>query len=210
MSVLPGDARATMDASAWDELYSGEALLWSEAPNEFVAAQIGGLPPGRALDIACGEGRNTVFLAELGWEATGVDFSRAALAKAERLARAHGVTPRFLEADVSTFVPDGSAFDLVVVCYLHLPPDELRPVLERAAAALAAGGTLVVVGHDRENLARGVGGPRDPEILYRPEEIAASLGALEIELAEVVERTVETTDGPRVALDTLVRARRAS
>ena len=79
-------------------------------------------------------------------------------------------------------------------------------MLGRAELALAPGGTLVVVGHDRTNVTDGVGGPSDPDLLYTPDEIASELRGLEIEKAERVLRDVADADRP--AIDALVRARR--
>jgi 2-polyprenyl-3-methyl-5-hydroxy-6-metoxy-1,4-benzoquinol methylase len=63
-----------MDAQAWDERYTASELLWSATPNQFVAAELSDLAPGRAVDLAAGEGRNALWLAERGWHVTAVDF----------------------------------------------------------------------------------------------------------------------------------------
>jgi Tellurite resistance protein TehB len=60
-----------MDAAGWDARYSKRELVWGSQPNRFVAAELTGLGPGRALDVACGEGRNAIWLASRGWNATG-------------------------------------------------------------------------------------------------------------------------------------------
>jgi SAM-dependent methyltransferase len=188
----------------WNRRYAGRELLWTGEPNRFFAAETAGLPPGRGLDLACGEGRNAVWLAERGWEVTGVDFADVALEKARRLAEARAVDVTWVHADVLDYEPPAAAFDLVALVYLQLPADELRRVLERAAAAVAPGGVLLVVAHDRSNLEHGHGGPQDPSVLATPAEVAADLVALEVDRAEVVERR----DGDLVALDLLVRAHR--
>src|SRR5687768_6279671 len=125
-----------MDSDAWDERYAGTELVWTAEPNRFLAAEVGGLTPGRALDVACGEGRNAVWLASLGWTVTGVDFSPVGLDKARRLAQERGVSVEWVTADVTTYEPPAGAFDLVVVLYLHLPAPALAVVLARAAHAL--------------------------------------------------------------------------
>jgi SAM-dependent methyltransferase len=193
----------------WDLRYAGAELLWSARPNRFLVAEASALPPGRALDVACGEGRNAVWLAEQGWEVDAVDFSAAALAKAELLAAERGVGARWILADLGDYVPPDGEFDLVIVLYLQLPADERRPVLARAAAAVAAGGTMLVVGHDRANLTDGYGGPTDPDVLFTAEEIAAELSGLTVEKAVRVERPVPVEGGERIALDALVRAVKA-
>lgn len=197
-----------MDRASWNERYAGRELLWTADPNRFLAAEVADLPPGRALDLACGEGRNAVWLAERGWQVTAVDFSDVGLEKARRLAGEHGVDVRWVQADVTEYHPDEQVFDLVAVLYLHVPAEQRRVVLARAAAAVAPGGVLVIVGHDRDNLEHGYGGPDDPEILYTVDELVAEVGDLEVEAAEQVVRPVETDDGGAEALDTLVRASR--
>ena len=193
-----------MKRDLWNRRYEGSELLWTAEPNRFLVAEASGLPPGRALDLACGEGRNAVWLAERGWEVTGVDFAEVGLEKARGLAAARGVDATWVYADLLEYDPPPEAFDLVALLYLQLPEGERRRVLRRAVAAVAPGGTLLVVAHDRSNLEHGHGGPQDPSVLATPEEVAGDLDGLEVERAEVVERR----DGDLVALDLLVRAHR--
>jgi SAM-dependent methyltransferase len=195
-----------VDREAWDERYGTEELIWKADPNRFLVEEVATIEPGRALDVACGEGRNAVWLASKGWRVTGVDFSRAGLAKAERLAADRGVEVTWVEADVVEWQPPEASFDLVVVMYLHLPAPQRRRVLAHASAGLAAGGVLLLVGHDTSNLVEGTGGPQDPAILFGPEDIAEDLPGLRIERAERVTRAVVTDAGDATAIDALVRA----
>ena len=202
-----------MDSTAWDARYQGRELVWGTAPNRFVADELAGLAPGRALDVACGEGRNALWLAGRGWQVTGVDFSAAGLERARRLAAAGGLGDRvdFVLGDaVAGPLPEGP-FDAVVVAYLQLPADQRRAALRHAARALAADGTLLVVGHDTANLTDGVGGPQDPAVLYSPEDVVADLAdlpGLTVERAERVTRPVQLDGADRTAIDALIRARR--
>jgi SAM-dependent methyltransferase len=193
----------------WNARYAQKELLWTAQPNRLFAAEVEGIEPGRALDVACGEGRNAVWLAELGWQVTGIDFSDVALGKAAELARARGVEVEWVAADVLVHEPAPGAFDLVAVLYLQLPHGELARALRRAARAVAPGGALIVLGHDTRNLTDGYGGPRDPSVLFTPADVVASLDDLVVERAETVERTVTLDDGDAVALDAFVRAARA-
>ena len=193
----------------WNARYTQKELLWTAQPNRLFAAEVEGIEPGRALDVACGEGRNAVWLAELGWQVTGIDFSDVALGKAAELARARGVEVEWVAGDVLVHEPTPGAFDLVAVLYLQLPHDELARALRRAARAVAPGGALIVLGHDTRNLTDGYGGPRDPSVLFTPADVVASLDDLVVERAETVERTVTLDDGDAVALDAFVRAARA-
>ena len=98
---------------------------------------------------------------------------------------------------------------LVVLAYLQLVDDQLTPILWRAAAAVAPGGTLFLISHDLTNIERGYGGPQHPAVLTTPDQVVAAIGdELTVERAEVADRHVQTDDGPRTALDTLVIARR--
>jgi SAM-dependent methyltransferase len=196
-----------MDPRDWDERYRTDELVWRAEPNRFLVEEVEHMPPGRALDLACGEGRNALWLAAQGWEVTAVDFSAVGLAKARRLAIERGIRANFVAADVLTWDPPARAFDLVSVMYLHLLSEDRRRTLLRAVTALAPGGTLLVVGHDSTNLSEGTGGPQDPRVLMSPKEVAADLDGLEIVRAERVRRPVSTEQGGRVAIDTIVRAR---
>ena len=195
-----------MKREDWNRRYAEVDSLWSAKPNRFLVAEVEGLEPGRALDLACGEGQNAIWLAGLGWEVTAVDYADVAIAKGtERAARA-GVAVDFAARDLLEYRPESRAFDLVLVLYLHMSSEGLRLVLERAADAVAPGGTLVLIGHDLLNLNEGVGGPSDPDLLFTPDDIAAELPELEVEKAERLLRDVDGHDRP--AIDALVRARR--
>jgi SAM-dependent methyltransferase len=201
----------TMDREGWNKRYAEKELVWSAGPNQFVAAEVDGLPAGRALDVAAGEGRNAIWLAERGWCVTAVDFSEVALDKARRLAQRRGVEVESVVADLLHYHPEPEAYDLVLMCYLQVPEDARRAIMGRARRAVAPGGTFLYVGHDRSNLEHGVGGPQDPTVLYTPEDVVADLPGFEILKARVVERRVEPEPGhdanaEGIALDGLVRA----
>jgi SAM-dependent methyltransferase len=200
-SVRPGFARED-----WNARYAQKELLWTAEPNRLFAAEVGELPPGRALDVACGEGRNAVWLAERGWRVTAVDFSDVALEKGARLAADRGVEVEWVAADVLDYEPERGGFDLVAVLYLQLPHGELGRVVRLAAGALAPGGTLVVLGHDTTNLERGYGGPKDVSVLFTPNDVTGALDDLVVERAERVRRTVALGDGEATAIDAFVRA----
>jgi SAM-dependent methyltransferase len=202
-----------MDREAWNQRYADADLVWSAEANRFLVQEVADLPPGRALDLGAGEGRNAIWLAERGWRVTAVDFSGIGLQKARRLAEARGVEVNWIEADLRSYSPARGAFDLVVLVYIHLPGEERRALVRRAADAVAAGGALLVLGHDRSNLEEGYGGPQDPTILFSPDDISDDLAGIEelrVVRADRVMRPVMTDDGERHAIDALVRAERPS
>jgi SAM-dependent methyltransferase len=188
----------------WDARYAAVEHFWAIEPNRFLVAEIQDLEPGRALDLACGEGQNAIWLAHLGWDVTGVDYSEVAIEKARARAERDGVDAQFVCADLVEYEPEREAFDLVAVLYLHISSTQRARVHARAAAAVAPGGTFLLLGHDLLNATEGVGGPSDTDLLYTADEIAAELPGLEIERATTVLRDVQGEE--RDAIDTLVRA----
>ena len=192
-----------MEASDWDDRYRATDRRWSTEPNIFVADRLGSNRPGTGLYLAAGEGRNAIWLADQGWDMTAVDFSETAIGRG----RAITDEVRWVVADIRTWEPD-DVYDLVVVAYLQLLLDEFEPLIQRVVTWLAPGGELFMVGHDRSNIAHGVGGPQVPAVLWDIEEIVPWLNGLDILEAEIVEREVVGEDGSQVALDALIRARR--
>lgn len=200
--------RGLMEREDWNRRYAGHELVWTGAPNRFLVAEVTALQPGRALDLACGEGRNAVWLAAHGWQVTAVDFSDVALEKARLLAEERGVDADWVTADLRDYRPAPRAFDLVIVFYLQMPAAERCAVLRAAGEAVAPGGTFLLVAHDSANLEHGYGGPAEPAVLYTARDVVTDLDGLQVERAERVERPVQTPDGERVALDVIVRALR--
>jgi len=200
-----------MDAQTWDARYDQAELLWGIEPNIFVADEMSALQPGRALDVACGEGRNAIWLANHGWHVVGVDFSAEGLKRAQQLALRSGVANRvdFRLVDVVIDAPPAESFDAVIVAYLQLEQGARRAALRNVAAALAPGGTMLVVGHDTTNLTEGAGGPQDVAVLFSPQDVVADLSdlpGLTVQKAERVRRPVPGNE--RAAIDALVRLRR--
>src|SRR3954453_18258953 len=112
---LPFVEGELMDADGWNARYAEQELVWSAGPNRFLVSEVADLPPGRALDLACGEGRNAIWLAEQGWQVTGVDFPAVAIEKARAIAAKRGVDVEFRVADLLAFEPPEQAYDLVLV-----------------------------------------------------------------------------------------------
>jgi SAM-dependent methyltransferase len=203
-----------MDAESWDERYAAAELVWSREPNRFVAAECADLPPGTAVDLAAGEGRNAIWLASRGWTAYAVDFSQVALDKGRELAGDLDVT--WVCADATSWQPP-EPVDLVVVAYLQLPAAERRAAVRGAATMLRPGGTLLLVAHDSTNLTEGTGGPQDPAVLMTAEDVLGDLDGIDVEVVRAgrVAREVGPASGQshhehageerRTAWDCLVR-----
>jgi SAM-dependent methyltransferase len=199
----------------WEERYRDEGRVWSGRPNPLLVREAGPLPPGTALDLGCGEGGDAIWLASQGWEVTAVDVSDTALRRGAEHARDAGVAAkiRWERHDLSQTFPEGS-FDLVSAQFLHSPvaaDGEREAILRRAAAAVAPGGILLVVGH--------AGWPswqEEPPFDYHFPTTGDVLDALDlesgrwhVELEEVVERELPDPDGrPGRREDNVLRVRR--
>lgn len=187
----------------WDERHGARDPIESREPDTAVVELASSLSPGRALELACGDGRNAVWLATRGWQVTGVDFSAVGIERAGAAAARAGVEVAWRNADLLEWTPAPGSADLVVLTFLHLPRGERQQVLAGAVAAVAPGGRLLIVGHDRVNLGRDVPGPSDPEMLYTVDEVVADAPGLEIVSAG--QRANDLGDG-RVSVDAIVVA----
>jgi SAM-dependent methyltransferase len=196
----------------WEDFYGG-GPVWSGRPNALLVREVAALAPGTALDLGCAEGADAVWLAQQGWRVTGADASATALRRAAEHAAEAGVDIDWQCHDLSRTFPEG-AFDLVCAQYLHTPveaPGERSAILRRAAAAVAPGGLLLVIGHD--------GHPSWPSPhahlqLPGTGEVLAGLdldpAEWDVELEDVVERAATDPEGnPGTRRDNVLRIRRA-
>jgi SAM-dependent methyltransferase len=181
-----------MDAEAWNERYRTSELVWSAGPNQFVEAELADVPPGRALDLAAGEGRNAIWLARQGWQVTAVDFSQAGLDKGRTLGA--GLDIAWVCADATAWErsPEDPAYDVSLIAYLQVAASERRAAVRAAYASLRIGGTFLLVAHDSTNLTEGAGGPQDPSVLMTGEDVLNDLGGetFEVQKAGRVARVV--------------------
>lgn len=192
----------------WDERHA-QGDFEGHGPNPTLMEGVSKLAVGRALELAAGSGTNAVWLAGQGWQVTAVDWSPVGLANGRAKAQAAGVQVDWLERDLFVWTPPARAFDLVAIVYLHLPPAERGPVYAAAAGAVAPGGRMVVVGHDRINATEGEGGPSDVTRLFTAAEIAAELRRADPTLAVERAETVRRVPPPgRAPIDALLVLRR--
>ncbi|WP_329454680.1 bifunctional NAD(P)/FAD-dependent oxidoreductase/class I SAM-dependent methyltransferase [Streptomyces sp. NBC_01497] len=211
----PGGGEALDMREFWDERYAGSGRVWSGEPNAELVREAGDLPPGRALDLACGEGGDAVWLAGRGWHVTAADISRVALGRAAEHAARAGVGDLidWQWHDLADTFPEGE-YDLVSAQFLHstggLPRED---ILRSAAAAVAPGGVLLVTGHSggapwEEHGHPGVVLPTPAEVLA---ELRLADGAWSVERCEDHERLQTAPDGTRMArTDNTVRVRRVT
>jgi SAM-dependent methyltransferase len=199
---------------SWDERYGGPGRIWSGRPNAVLAAEAAELEPGRAIDLGCGEGGDAIWLAEHGWQVTGVDFSEAGLTRAAAHAAERGVADRidWRQADLRTWTADqgGDAglWDLVTSHFLHLLDDGMVEATRQMARAVAPGGTLLVVGHHPDDEHTGLRWSM-PGVLFTAEELSAALDPDLFDVhVEARQREEIRDDVSHHVTDAVLRARR--
>jgi len=193
------------DKDFWDERYRSASRIWSGKPNPQLVAEVAGRPPGRALDVGCGEGADAIWLARQGWTVVATDISSVALERGAQHARDTDpeVAARieWRQADLLAGQPEPVSFDLVSAQFLQLPPELRTRLFTGLIAAVRPGGMLLVVGHHPSDLATGAPRPQMPEVFYPAEEIAALLDdAWTVDVSEARPRPATTPDGAEVTV----------
>lgn len=185
MSTQPPDAR-----QMWEQRFSGDDYMYGTEPNEFLREALASIPPGVALCLAEGEGRNSVFLAECGFEVHSVDLTEAGVAKTLRLAAQRGVRVDAQVGDLAVFDIGQQRWDLVVSIFAHMPPAVRRDLHARVVRALRPGGSFVLEAYTPAQVGRGTGGPADPELTMTLDGLRDELAGLEIMHGAELERVV--------------------
>lgn len=203
------------DAAYWDTRYRDSTSVWSGNPNPVLVSEAAELAPGRALDIGSGEGADAIWLAARGWATTAVDISNVALDRAADRARAAdpdiAARIEWLQQDIVDWTPPPATFDLITSQFMHLPSAQRVVLFARLAAAVAPGGTLLIVGHHPSDMESGVHRPPRADLFFTPESIAETLDPAqwEILVTDARARTVVGTDGaPTTIHDAVLRAQR--
>jgi SAM-dependent methyltransferase len=180
----------------WDERYAAVGRRFSIHPDTAMVELVTPLPPGQALDLGAGEGRNSLWLARHGWTVTAVDGSSVALDRMRAAADAEGLSVSPVQADLGDFLRRGDTFDLVVIANIHPSPEERVVLLRAAVGAVRPGGHLFLVGHHVDSLGRV--GPLDAARLYTEEALGGALPGLRTLLLERRERTLGGDTGEPV------------
>lgn len=210
------DPRAFDDSRAfWEDRYSSRGTLWSGNPNPHLVSEMSDLTPGTALDAGSGEGADAIWLAECGWQVTAVDFSAVALERGVAQAAERGAEfsrrIAWLHEDLTEWVPAEASYDLVSAQFMHLPKEPREALYRRLAAAVAPGGSLLIVAHHPSDLQTTIPRPQMPELFFTAEDVAALLDPhdWEIVVSEARGRDVTDPEGCTVTIhDAVLRARR--
>ncbi|MHA7305463.1 class I SAM-dependent methyltransferase [Arthrobacter sp. TMN-49] len=207
------------DETYWNERYGNSGKIWSGNPNPQLVAEAAALnsgspqQPRKALDVGCGEGADSMWLAHQGWHVTGVDISTVALqraaAHAAELELAGAVT--WEQHDLLAWAPPAASFDLVSAQFMHLPRPDRETLFARLDEAVAHGGTLIIVGHAPSDIEAGAHRALGKDMFFTAREIADSLDPTQwdVVVAESRPRSAAGHDGESITIhDEVLRATR--
>ena len=202
-----------MDPKPWNDKYNTPNYVYTKDVNQFVVEFVKDLTPGTAIDLAGGEGRNAVWLAEQGWTVENIDFAENALKKYHLLAEERGVAERCISTCQSAleFASQLAPVDLAVVAYLHIYSHQFEVATANAVAALKPGGQLFGVWHALDNLkSEHAHGPQNPDVLPSVESLTALCGRLGLEVFTCENRDgkVRTDAGPMPSVTVVLFARK--
>jgi len=203
----------TYDQAFWEQLWTKTLhehadKVKARPPNAELVSALASVRPGRALDAGCGHGAETLWLASRGWDVTAVDFSASALAHGRAMADALGSAVReritWIEGDLAAWTPPSGHFDLVLSLYVHIP-GPVQPAIQKLADAVAAGGTLLMIGHRPIDPATGAPTPAAGQVQVSLEDAVAVLDREHWELLIAEERPRAVAGA---GVDAVIRARR--
>lgn len=182
-----------MSKDFWDKRYSENKFAYGTKPNEFLKAQIGVIKPGKALFLAEGEGRNSVYAAKLGWQVDAVDFSYSARTKALNLAERNDVKINYDVCDLTDYTFKNNYYDLVVMIFVHLPLDLRKNVFQKSINSLKQNGKMIIEAFTKEQINNSSGGPKSLDLLYSENDVLDLIKDLRIEVLE--SKAIELDEG---------------
>lgn len=198
-----------LDAGFWDKRYRERDAAWSGEPNDRIVDAVASVAPGVALDIACGDGADAIWLAEHSWRVTATDISSVALERGHANDRTGRV--EWLQADLLEWTPAAATYDFVSAHFVHFASPEREKIFRAIAAAVRSGGTLLIVGHHPSDLRTTAGRWPMPEFYYTADAIAELLepAGWEILEASAAPRSAVDPTGATITVhDAVLRARR--
>lgn len=207
--------RDVFSAAYWDARYGSASSIWSGQPNQRLVEHAAHLPAGHALDVGTGEGADAVWLASRGWRVTAVDVSQIALDRGAAHAETAGVghLVQWRQVDLREWVAPVAGFDLVSAQFMHITDPPRSAIYRGLAAAVAPGGTLLVVAHHPSDMDTGLRRPPMEGLFFLAEDLAADLDPTQWASIDTSEpsREVPGPDGERIVIrDTILRATRGA
>ncbi len=174
----------------WEQRYGADEYFYGVEPNDFLRASLHQIPKGKVLCLADGEGRNSVFIAEEGYEVSSVDLAEAGIAKTKSLAVSRGVVVDAQVGDLALFDLGTNYWQGIISIFAHMPQSLRRDLHARVIEALAPGGVFVLEAYTVDQIGRGTGGPQVPELLMSADILREELTSLEVLHLKELTRTV--------------------
>ncbi|AQS50938.1 SAM-dependent methyltransferase [Paenalcaligenes hominis] len=180
----------------WHKKFDQSEYFYGQDPNDFLRETATHLPRGgRVLSLGEGEGRNAVYLAELGFQVTALDSAQSGLDKVTRLAQNKNVTVTTLWADLADYVFEPCAWDGIISIFCHLPPAVRQRVHTQIPQALTANGVFLLEAYTPKQLDYKTGGPSNIALLYQARTLAAELQPLAFTRLVETERYIHEGQG---------------
>lgn len=185
-------------STSWDERYSTDEYVYGTAPNDFLLEHASDLLAAHeqphVLCVADGEGRNSVYLAELGAEVCAMDISQVGLNKAQNLASARDVSIQTEQVDLTQAQLPKAHYDGIVAIFCHLPSAARAQLYEEISASLKPGGFFLFEAYTAAQLQHDTGGPRDADLLVSLEELVRAFKGFEVQISQELEREIHEGD----------------
>jgi ubiquinone/menaquinone biosynthesis C-methylase UbiE len=187
-------AKFSQSLERWNHRFSDPGYLFGKEPNHFLAKQANILSSGKALAIADGEGRNSIWLAEQGLTVDAFDFSPIAIEKAQQLAKSKGVQVNFICSDWESFAWQENQYDYVVgIFFQFADPNDRAQLFKQMDRSLKSGGTMIIQGYGEKQLEYKTGGPGVLENLYNEGLLKSSFPTYEV--LELITYDQEVSEG---------------
>ncbi|MDN7135592.1 SAM-dependent methyltransferase [Pseudidiomarina terrestris] len=182
-------------STGWDERYSTEEYVYGTAPNDFLLEHAADLlatyEQPHVLCLADGEGRNSVYLAELGAEVCAMDISQVGLDKAQKLAATRGVSVQTEQVDLTEAQLPKAHYEGIVAIFCHLPSAGRAHLYEEIDASLKPGGFFLLEAYTVAQLNYATGGPSDEGLMVSLEELKRAFKGYEVQVSQEVERNIQ-------------------
>jgi SAM-dependent methyltransferase len=190
---------SSSDAEFWNDRFRSESYVFGTRPAAFLADNARYIPPrSRVLVPADGEGRNSVFLAELGHRVVATDVAAAGIAKARKLANARGVSIDYLQLDLHGWKWPDAEFDAVVAIFIQFAPPAFRDeIFAGIKRAVRPGGVVLLHGYTPKQLEYRTGGPSVLEQLYTEDLLRAAFADWDLLCMKAYERELDEGEGHR-------------
>lgn len=189
-----------MDRNIWNEYYEGNEESIYPA-DETLKREIHNLVPGKAIDFGAGTGGDSIWLAESGWDVTAIDFAPVAVTRLNKIAKSRNLKIKAVVGDVTEF-ETSERFNLVYICYMHLPEKERREMFRTASKILGVGGTLIFIGlPETKDMAK-----EFKDMFVDVDEVRKCIENLTIDKAIRTKSFVHLPEGPSITGIVLVRA----